>query len=786
VKGSTRNTNRSNRAAQKTALRRALDPLLPALLAIGGAAGLMAKPAAAIELGQLQIDSSLGQPLSASIAYALNPNEELYSYCISLRPGTDTGVPSLTRAKLTLTGNRIVLTGSKPINEPLLAMRVAVNCPYTVRLARDYTVMINPAGTATVTAPAGLSLPAASPSTLQAAPSPAPVTTSESATATVASRIEQPHAQTASSGPGQPIYLGDNYRVQSGDTLSNIASRIDGRPIRLLSAVDAIYLANPDAFVAGDKNQLMAGSVLAIPAMQADDLIATANAPAEAADVAPITRQTYETGNATESGAATSTYQAYESNGNLWAEEEATTDDSFAVYEENTTYEAEATAGEAAPAASADTAYQDDTSVLTSGDLTPVAAPDQAAQSPEASEVTAVRPGDVFAGADSTIEAPTEPASAEPETAIVVATPVSADTTVKNVPVAKALDSATANSWSWLAWGGGGVLALFLGLLVFGRKLRGLFGDDAAERVEPVLEDDNEITQQSRNLSEVDFPLDDVAEQDHAVELDADLGDGIGLADKATPHIAFAETTDLDAAIAATADLDSNIELDADLGAGTGLQEGTDLDVAQDFGFSATGENATPMDLELPVEPDVEPEKLPTAVIPPHLGQPETILDAEVPPVENDDDSQYDLSMIVDATKQPLGEAGATSMNLMAVQLDAKQQSHDDSAYTLSKEIDFKVLEQDYEEELTQTQAVNEEIARAAVELAQRMEAQDDEEVLDLTVEMPGQDKVPAVNDDLISDADATGLNEALTIEEDVTVKAELDADTVDSKNLAS
>jgi hypothetical protein len=786
VKGSTRNTNRRNRAAQKTALRRALDPLLPALLAVGGAAGLMAKPASAIELGQLQIDSSLGQPLSASIAYALNPNEELYSYCISLKPGADTGVQSLTRAKVTLAGNRIVLTGSKPINEPLLAMRVAVNCPYTVRLARDYTVMINPAGTARVVAPAGLALPAVSSTTSQAAPSPAAVATSESGAAPVASGTEQSHTQAASSDPGQPVYLGDDYRVQSGDTLSKIASRIDGRPVRLLSAIDAIFLANPDAFVAGDKNQLMAGSVLAIPGMQADDLIAHANAPAETTDVAPPATQTYATGAATESGDATSTYQAYDSNSELWAEEESTADDAYAMYEDNTTYEAEATVSEPAPAASADTAYQDDTSVLSSGDLTPAATSDQAGQSPAASEVTAVRPGDVFAGTDSTIEAPTAPASAGPEPAIVAATPPSEGTTVKNVPVARALDSATTNTWSWLVWGGGGVLALILGLLAFGRKLRGLFGGDAAERVEPVLEDDNEITQKSRNLSDVDFPLDDVVEQDYAVELDADLGDGIGLADKATPDIAFAETTELDAAIAATADLDSNMELDADLGAGTGLQAGTDLDVAQDFGFSATGENATPMDLELPIEPDAEPEKLPTAVIPPHLGQPETILDSEVPPVENDDDSQYDLSMIVDATKQPIGETGATSMDLMAVQLDAKQQNHDDSAYTLSKEIDFKVLEQDYEEELTQTQAVNEEIARAAVELAQRMESQDDEEVLDVTVEMPGQDEAPAVNDDLIGDADATGLSEALTIEDDVTVKADLDADTVDTKNLAS
>ena len=153
-----------------------------------------------------------------------------------------------------------------------------------------------------------------------------------------------------------------------------------------------------------------------------------------------------------------------------------------------------------------------------------------------------------------------------------------------------------------------------------------------------------------------------------------------------------------------------------------------------------------------------------------------------MPPVENDDDSQYDLSVIVDATKQALGDADATTKDLNAVQLDAQQRNVDDSAYTLSKEVDFEVLEQDYEEELTQTQAVNEEIARAAMELAQRMETQDEDDVLlDVTAEMPAREKKAAQNDD-----DATALNQELTIDEEITVKVDLDADddTVDTKKL--
>ena len=194
VKVSTRNTNRSNRASHGSATRRTLNPLLPALLAIGGAAGLMAKPASAIELGQLQIDSTLGQPLSASIAYALNPHEEIYNYCISLKRGADYGVQYLTRAKITIVGNRIVLTGAKPINEPMLAMRVTVNCPYTMKLTRDFMLMINPAGTVAAVAPGKLSLPEVRSPVAQTAP----VVASQSGPV-VARKPEQPRAATTRS-----------------------------------------------------------------------------------------------------------------------------------------------------------------------------------------------------------------------------------------------------------------------------------------------------------------------------------------------------------------------------------------------------------------------------------------------------------------------------------------------------------------------------------------------------------------------------------------------------------
>ena len=81
-----------------------------------------------------------------------------------------------------------------------------------------------------------------------------------------------------------------------------------------------------------------------------------------------------------------------------------------------------------------------------------------------------------------------------------------------------------------------------------------------------------------------------------------------------------------------------------------------------------------------------------------------------------------------------------------------------DDSYTVSKEVDYKILEQDYQDELTATQKLNEEITRAASELADRLDAATVEDStseismatvteLDLTAQLSAQ------NDELGDDA---------------------------------
>ncbi len=194
----------------------------------------------------MQVHSQLGQPLRASIAYALAPNEALYDSCISLSQARSAnGMPSLRQASIDVSNGVISLTGQRAVKEPLVSARVIVDCPYTPHISREYTLFIDPPGVvAEAAAPASVAAP------VQAArPEPAPAV--------------RPRA--AARAEPLPIENTTSYRVQPGDTLSGIAQRIENRPLGLWPTVNMIFAANPDAFIDGDMNKLKAGSVLELP-----------------------------------------------------------------------------------------------------------------------------------------------------------------------------------------------------------------------------------------------------------------------------------------------------------------------------------------------------------------------------------------------------------------------------------------------------------------------------------------------------------------------------------------
>ena len=129
---------------KKTASRNNLaNRGIPALIAVGS--GLAALPASALELGELTLQSRFGQPLRASISYALAPNEQLSNYCVTVRSGPSvSGLPGFGAATASISNGVILLTSKTPVREPMISAHVIVNCPYSARLNREDLLFVDP------------------------------------------------------------------------------------------------------------------------------------------------------------------------------------------------------------------------------------------------------------------------------------------------------------------------------------------------------------------------------------------------------------------------------------------------------------------------------------------------------------------------------------------------------------------------------------------------------------------------------------------------------------------
>lgn len=638
--------------------------LLPTLVAFGG--GLASLPLAALELGEANVNSSLGQPLRVSIAYALGPNESLASSCVTLQGArSGGGLPDVGRASISIANGLISVSGNTPIREPLVTMHINIRCPYTPRLSREYMLFVDPVPVTTTPAAATVSTAA-------------PVATATPVTAVAPA----PVARRVTSR--EPIGNTTRYHVQLHENLSEIAQRVEFRPpgLGLWDVVAIIFDTNPDAFMDNNPNRLKAGSWLNIPDF------GTAEAP-------------------------------------VFANRNAFSGLPLAVSTSTNTANVDSTATSSVyPGIPVDTQAPspivarptDNTFIAEPGSDTVVAELADVSGEGEASSTgSGLRPGDIILDSpfvttnDATVVIPDTTLSG-PETT----------SSSPNVPTAIIQPPATASTTNWLLWLAGSGVAIFAGLLLFGRRLRSQFGSTPIGAVAiPQPPQNVEDTQNLETLGE--FDLDEVL------------------------------TTD-------------NLTLDADLVIGTGLQQGTDIDVAQDFGFAAT----TAIDIELPEEMPDELEDMGTDIIPPMFFETGAILESEVMGDDANnagEEDDYDMSVIVDATKMPnLDDVTKRDLEAVPVSIDEGQFT---GSYTLAEKSDFDALEQDYEDEFTATQALNMEIEKAAASLVKDMVDVDTEESsdsplalvtpLDVTSNMPTKTVE-------ISDLDDTGVNEAVTV----------------------
>lgn len=275
---------RPSTGASLGAMTRRVSRATPLAAAI---AALLANGSAlALSLGPIEVSSALGEPLRAELPLGVAPGERVTPDCFRLTTdasaGSRGGLPY--EASVQLLGNgparRLAITGRTPLREPLLDLVIAVDCAGAPRMERGYTLMLSPRSQPAQRAP---SPTAATPSPTAATPSP---------TAAAAARPARAQAPAAVTRPDSPLRAGERYRVRPGDTLSTIAQRVSDRELSIWAQAEAIFAANPDAFIGADPNRLRAGAQLQIP--QTTVGLARPATPPVRPDLAEITPQIAE------------------------------------------------------------------------------------------------------------------------------------------------------------------------------------------------------------------------------------------------------------------------------------------------------------------------------------------------------------------------------------------------------------------------------------------------------------------------------------------------------------
>lgn len=253
--------------------------------------------ASALGLGEIVVRSRLDQPLLAEIPIISSDPAELEHLQarlaspetfarVGLQPPQ--GVVSDLRFMVGLdnAGNPVVrVTSTQPVSQAALTFLVEVDWGQG-RLVREYSALLDAPRTvsaqvqppieAPVVAPsnaivrepvAPLAAGDAGPAPLAAAPEPgeADDTLSTIPAAEPAAELVAAPRAVAAARPVRRI-AEDSYRVDRGDTLSGIASRIDGvRGLSLDQRMAALLQANPEAFIGGNLHRVKSGAVLRIP-----------------------------------------------------------------------------------------------------------------------------------------------------------------------------------------------------------------------------------------------------------------------------------------------------------------------------------------------------------------------------------------------------------------------------------------------------------------------------------------------------------------------------------------
>ncbi|NQD93360.1 FimV family protein [Pseudomonas sp. CrR25] len=218
----------------------------------------------ALGLGEITLHSALNQPLEAEIELlevgdlaASDVLVRLASAEAFNRSGVDRLIflNDLRFTPLLRGGSSLIrVVSNQPVREPYLNFIVEVVRP-NGRLLREYTVLLDPPGSSAYRSVAGLPAAPARPLPAQVQ---APVLVSRA----------KPLAA-----------LGRRYQVERGDSLWTIAARLraDGSTASQQGLMGDIHALNPQAFINGDRNRLLADVELLLPDVAAAALVSASS-----------------------------------------------------------------------------------------------------------------------------------------------------------------------------------------------------------------------------------------------------------------------------------------------------------------------------------------------------------------------------------------------------------------------------------------------------------------------------------------------------------------------------
>ena len=260
----------------KNRVRLRFNALAGAIAILGGLASLDAN---ALALGQLRVQSSLGEPLRAEIDIVEINQEEASSLRAGIASpeafksaGLDYS-PAVAGVQISLEKRAdgrsyLRLSSNRPVSEPFVDLMLDASWS-SGRVVRDYTLLFDPPSlrgpsttTATPQSPAVPQLPRAASEAaggVRNTPrNPPPVAAARPA--------PMPRAQTEKAAPvPRPEPGGQQVTVKAGDTAGKIAAQNRPASVSLDQMLIALLQSNPDAFVGGNVNRLKSGAVLDMP-----------------------------------------------------------------------------------------------------------------------------------------------------------------------------------------------------------------------------------------------------------------------------------------------------------------------------------------------------------------------------------------------------------------------------------------------------------------------------------------------------------------------------------------